>query len=435
MKKLLILMSLAPSLLLAQTGGLTLAETRAQVLANNPSVRESLQRIEAADAVLKQAKSAYLPTISFNASQFAIDTSIHPDFDPGTRYSESLGQQSVGVTGSWLLFDGFARRANTLAAKYNVQSQQELADETRRLLLLSTTVSFRQAQLAAESMRIAERDQQFNSELEAEARKRFEAGTIPEAEVHNFAIRALQAESSFLQAQLSFKTAGTVLAQLMALPDAQLSPDQQPIEIQFDVPASVPVLATELDYALSHRPDYKAMWSGQLALGQKVRAAKGAQLPSVALQSGISYVENEDVSTYEDYGNAESYVGVALQWDLFTGGRKKGAVTEAQAEMRVLNEQLESLRLSIRSALRQRIDEAETSYSIFQRQQKIFDLTTAVRDSVEKSYKAGVASVTRLNEAQTDLTRAAGAYASSCISYQLSLNQLEVETGRVLVLP
>jgi outer membrane protein TolC len=51
---------------------------------------------------------------------------------------------------------------------------------------------------------------------------------------------------------------------------------------------------------------------------------------------------------------------------------------------------------------------------------------------VEKSYKAGVESITRLNEAQTDLTRAKVAYSTSYIAYQLVLNQLDIDTGRIL---
>jgi len=90
------------------------------------------------------------------------------------------------------------------------------------------------------------------------------------------------------------------------------------------------------------------------------------------------------------------------------------------------------LRLSIRSTLRQRIDEAETARLIYEQQKKIYRLSQSMRDSVEKSYKAGAASITRLNEAQTDLVRAKGAYSTAFIAYLLSLNQLDIESGRIL---
>ena len=189
----------------------------------------------------------------------------------------------------------------------------------------------------------------------------------------------------------------------------------------------------ELQYALANRPDYKALKSGQLALAQQVRAAKGDLLPQFALVGEVNYTDRgEGYGTVGQHGNYDSFVGVAASWDLFTGGRKINTVKQAQAEMRALEEQQESLRLSIRSSLRQRLDEAETTKAVFERQELIHELSVSVRDSVEKSYKAGMASITRLNEAQTDLVRARGAYSTSFIAYRLVLNQLDVETGRVL---
>jgi outer membrane protein TolC len=72
---------------------------------------------------------------------------------------------------------------------------------------------------------------------------------------------------------------------------------------------------------------------------------------------------------------------------------------------------------------------------VYEKQQQIYDLSVKVRDSIEKSYKAGVATITRLNEAQTDLTRAEGAVAAARISSLLALEQLDAETGRILELP
>ncbi|MDK2856888.1 MAG: hypothetical protein PWQ29_1590 [Verrucomicrobiota bacterium] len=432
MKRFWMVLLILPSLLMAQTNTLTLAEVRKAVLANNPSVREMLQRIMAADAVLKQVKSAYLPTVTLAGSYSSFDTSTHPDADPQNRYPDAFNQFGGGLQANWLLFDGFARRARTLAASYDVQRSRELADDTRRLLLLSATVSFRQAQLAAENIQVLDQDERFNRSLEEDSRKRFEAGTVPETDVFNFSIRALRAESSSIQARLDYETACTVLVELMALPDARLPENMQPGPVSSVLPESEPRMEDELQYALNHRPDYNAIDSRWLALEQQVKAAKGDLMPKVSLVGGVDYTENEGVSTVDNYGNYESFVGVAAQWDLFTGGRKINAVKQVLAEMRALGEQRESLRLSIRSSIQRRIDEAQTALAVFSRQQKIYELSAKVRDSVEKSYKAGVATITRLNEVQTDLTRAEGAVAASRIEYLLALENLAAATGRIL---
>ncbi len=431
-KKSILLFLAFPMVGTAQTNGLSLAEVRARVLAGNPSVREAVQRIAAAEAVLSQARSTYLPTVSLSGSYGHVDGSLHPDADPLTRYSDSFMQGAGTLQASLILFDGFVREARSLGAKYGVQQSRELADETRRLLIEAATVSYRQAQLAGENVAIAKRDLEFNRNLEGDARKRFKAGAAPESDVHNFSIRALQAETSELQARLDYKTACTVLAQLMALPDAQLSDDLQPDNISFKENGSLPDMESALQYALAHRPDYKAYTSGKLALAQQVRAAKGGFLPKVYLTGEVSYTDRDGYTVTAQHGNYESFAGVAATWDLFTGGRTVSAVQKAQAEMRALEEQQEALRLSIRSSLQQRLDQAEVSKAVFQRAKQIHELSSQVRDHVEKSYKAGMAPITRLNEVQTDLVRARGTYATAYIAYQLVLNQIEIETGRIL---
>ena len=433
MKKLFLMLLFAPSLLMAQTNGLTLAEVRARVLAGNPSVQESAERIAAAEATLKQVRSAWLPSVSFNASYGHVDFSMHPEAFPEIRVADSFLQGQGTLQANWLLFDGFAREAGNLASKYAVEQSRELADETRRMLILSATVSFRQAQLARQSVVIAEQDLSFNKKLEADAQKRFAAGEIPKADVHNFSIRALQAESAMLQAKLDYSGACTVLAELMALPGGTLPENQQPVAVSIAGEEVLPDIDSELVYALEHRPDWLAMDAGRRILEQQVRAAKGDFSPRIALTGSISYTDNgEGYSTVGHHGNYNSFAGIAASWDLFSGGRKVNAVKLAQAQLRMVEQQQSALRLSIRSELQRRIDEAETAHAILARQERIRLLAVEVRDSVEKSYRAGAASITRLNEAQTGLVRAEGAYASAAIAYQLTCNQLEIESGRVM---
>ncbi|MDF3130449.1 TolC family protein [Kiritimatiellaeota bacterium B1221] len=432
MKKLLITITLLPLFLWAETQTLRLEDVREAVLANNPSIGESLERILSAEAVLKQAKSVYLPTLALRGNYTAFDTSTHPEVDIEHRYSDSFTEYGGGVQANWLLFEGFARKARKLSASYNVERWEWVADDTRRLLLLSATVTFRQAQLAAENIRVLRQDEAFNRSLERDARKRFQAGAVPESDVFNFAIRVLQAESALFQARLEYKIACTVLAELMALPEGQLPEDVSLVTVDDALSEREPRADSELAYALTHRPDYQAIEAGWQALAQQVKVSKGGMMPKVGLVGDISYYENEGVANADNFGEYISFVGVGLQWDLYAGGRHRAEVTEAESEMRALAAQKEALKLSIRSAIQQRIDEARTAGAVYEKQKQIFDLSIKVRDSVKKSYEAGVAPITRLNEVQTDSTRTEGAMVASQIQRLLTLEMLDAETGRIL---
>lgn len=429
MKKRVFLILLPPLLSCAQPAGLRLAELRARVQSDNPSVSESLRRIDAARAVLKQAQSAYLPSLSFSGRTGHADASVHPDFFVTRRVSDSLTQSVGQLRAQWLLFDGFARRARSLAARHNLEKNRSLAQETKRLLMLGATLSFRQAQLARENVEIAQQDFAFNRKLEEDARKRFEAGVLSQAEVDNFSIRALLAENAADRSRLDYQAACAVLAELMAWPTAQLPEELRPVAVEFDALESIPALERALPFALQHRPDYRALAAGLSALHQRARAAVGALSPQVVAVGELNYTENEGLATVPNFGNREAFAGVALRWDLFSGGRKWQAVREARAEEAALREKQAALQLSIRSALRRRIDEARTAQSVFRRQKKIYELTLRVREDVETAYREGAVSVTRLNEVQTDLVRARSGYSSSYIACLLVSNQLELEMG------
>ncbi|ACN16479.1 MdtQ [Desulforapulum autotrophicum HRM2] len=411
-------------------GSLTLDQAFKTALARNPDILEAKARIESARAVVKQARSAYLPTVSLTGNVKAIDATIQPDWMPTYRLNESYNETGVGLGLTWLIFDGFAREANALAANYGVEQRKQMLAETRRLLLKAVATAFYQAQLAVEGMVVARENQQFNQVLERDSRIRWEVGTVPEAEMLNFSVKALQAESDFLTAQRDFKIVKTVLAQLMGLPGALLPPNLYPVRISKGQRHPPDSFDADYQFALEHRPDLKALDQGALALDQRLRAQKGANSPTIALVSGADYLFQDDI-TVIDQEEHDTYVGIVASWDLYTGGRTSGKIEAVNAQIRALDHQRQGLLLSISSAIHQSRDRADTAFETYERQNKTLELTRRIRDHVETAYRAGTLPLTRLNQAQTDLVRASGAVAFTWIDYQIALVNLMAETGRL----
>ncbi|MEE4253587.1 MAG: TolC family protein, partial [Desulfuromusa sp.] len=330
------------------------------------------------------------------------------------------------------LFDGFSSRARILAARYQVEATEQTRNETRRLLAEAVSNVFYQAELAVENMLIARQNQIFNRILEDEADKRWQAGSIPEAEKLNFSVRALQAETDFLRASQNFKLVTAVLAELLARPDAILSPDFYPLRSNSDVLSqTIPAYEEEFNFALEHRPDLKALQASTAALEAKKKEHKGNYWPKLILNGGYDYNKYSNLGTV-DQEEHDAYAGLYLTWDLYQGGRRSAQVREVDSNLRALEEQRKQKVLSIQSAIQQAIVSAEATRAMYQRQQQSLLLTAKIRDHVEKAYRAGVANLTRLNEAQTDLVRASGAEAASRISYLMALQQLKAVSGRIL---
>ena len=413
-------------------GRLTLKEAQQLALEASPSVRQASARIEAAQAVVNQARAALKPMVSVNIGKRYQNSTIQPDWQPQVRINDSFNIWMAGIEANWLLFDGFSSRARILAAEHQVEASEQTRDETRRLLAQAVSSAFYQAQLAVESMLIAQQDQNFNRTLEDEADKRWQAGSIPEAEKLNFSVRALRAETDYLRAEQSFKLVSAVLGELLALPDAQLPPELYPVRSDTDVLTKVvPSYRTELEYALNMRPDLKVLQASIAALEENKKVQKGNYWPKLILNSGFDYNKYNELAS-GDQEEHDAYAGLHLTWDLYQGGQRAAQIRETENNILALRQQIQQQKLSIQSALQQSIASAEATRAMYQRQQQSLLLTEKIREHIEKAYRAGVANLTRLNEAQTDLVRSAGAEAASRINYLLALQQLKAASGRIL---
>ncbi len=424
----------AESSLVVPQGELTLEKAFTTALEKNPGILQAQERIEAARAVLKQARSAYLPTVAAQGGVKAMDVTGQPDWNPYLRVDDSYNEAGVGIRLTWLLFDGFSREANALAATHGVELRKQALANTRRLLLKAVSTAYYQAQLAVEGMVVAKQNQEFNQILEADARIKWQVGAAPEAEMLNFSVKALQAESDFSAAERDFKIVCAALAQLMALPEAYLPGELYPVRITKK--GDFPLESFESDYrfAMANRPDLKALDAGVLAQEQRLRAQKGNYSPDIALVSGADYLFQDDI-TVKDQEEHATYVGVVASWDLYTGGRRRGKIQELNAGVRALSQQRNQLVLAIASGIRQSRDRAETAFQTYERQKRTLALTQRIRDHVETAYRAGALPLTRLNQAQTDLVRASGAVALTWVQYRIALVNLSAETGRIGLLP
>jgi len=283
-------------------------------------------------------------------------------------------------------------------------------------------------------MVVAKQNQEFNQILEKDARIKWQVGAAPEAEMLNFSVKSLQAESDFSTAERDFKIVCAALAQLMALPEAHLPGELYPVRIIKKVDSPLETFESDYTFALAHRPDLKALDAGVLAQEQRLRAAKGNYSPDIAFITGAGYIYQDGI-TVKDQEEHETYVGVVASWDLYTGGRRTGKIQEINADIRALAQQRKQLLLSISSSIRQTRDRAETAFETYERQKRTLELTQRIREHVATAYRAGALPLTRLNQAQTDLVRASGAVALTWIQYRIALVNLAAETGRIDLLP
>lgn len=406
---------------------LTLAAAKRIARQGNPSIAASEARIEAALAVIREAAAAYYPTASVSAS------AVHFHSRPTNTGSERTESYGLDATLSYLVFDGFARKFRVLAAEAGAEASREAEREASRLLLRAVAAAYYDCLLGREAMQVAQRDAEFNRELSAETQKRFQAGAAARSDVLNFEIRTTAAESQQVQAAYEYQIARIVLAQLMGLPretaPERIDPAALP-EVQGEL--RLPALDAELDYALLHRPDYRQIEERVDQLKATQSAARGSYLPTVGVQGGYGW-SREGNPRFNDGRDATAYVGAQLTWDLYTGGSTQAQVARYQAEILAAKHDQALARQAIMAELRQLVEAAQVAKTQVELQTRIEAMTEEARKLVRNEYLAGRASLTRLNEAQTDLVRAAGNLARARILYWKVIEETAAASAKNLL--
>lgn len=410
------------------SGPLSLDQAKRIARRDHPSIAASQARVDAALATIREATAAYYPQVSVSAS--ALHTQDSPVSSGAPERYESY---ALNGTLSYLVFDGFARKFRVLSAKAGAEASREAQRDAERLLLQAVGSAYYTCLLGRETMRVAKRDADFNRALSEETGKRFAAGTASRSDVLNFEIRTANAESQYVQAAQSYEIARIVLAQLMGLP-RETSPerlDPMPLpDPQGEL--TIPVLDHELDYALDHRPDYRELNQQVEQLKANLAATRGSYLPTVGIEGGYGW-SRDDNPRFHDDRDASSYVGIQLTWDLYTGGSTQAQVARQQADIRAVQQGLALSRQAILAELRQLVEMAKTAKTQVELQTKIATMTDEARTLVHDEYRAGRATLTRLNEAQTDLVRAEGSLATARIRYWQVLEDIAAASAKNLI--
>jgi outer membrane protein len=101
-----------------------------RALVQRPDLLQRVEELRAAEAEIKSAKSAYLPTLSINGSGGLAHIYTQQDLTPGV-YSPNQETWDARLSLTWNLFDGFARENRLARARADQQQAEAVISTTR----------------------------------------------------------------------------------------------------------------------------------------------------------------------------------------------------------------------------------------------------------------------------------------------------------------
>lgn len=178
-----------------------------------PSLQATSAAVEAAEAAVSSARSSYLPTISVGAGYGW----ANQEFPPSNR------SWSIGLSGSYPLFNGFQRETQLFRAR--ATADQARQEERAAQLNLSSLLDARYAtaQSALAGVDLAEQTVELSEESLRIVQARYQEGLATILELQDAQITLTQAEIDLVSRRFDYENA---VATIEALLGRRL--DQQP---------------------------------------------------------------------------------------------------------------------------------------------------------------------------------------------------------------
>lgn len=198
----------ASTLLAGQTW--TLEDCLKQAKSKSILMETAKLREQAADVSITQAKINRYPSISANINNTLYDN----PFDDGPKDHYRL---SVGLNGSWTIWDGGVTSLSTEASELNKQAVLQNTRQTERTLQENVLNAYMNLLASQEKLRTADASVELAQAEFENYTKLFEAGAITKKDLTQSQSNVLQKQAALLTAQLGVNTSKTTLRQLMEL--------------------------------------------------------------------------------------------------------------------------------------------------------------------------------------------------------------------------
>ncbi len=166
-------------------------------------------------------------------------------------------------------------------------------------------------------------------------------------------------------------------------------------------------------------------------LANNIKIQQYASLPSLALSFSYSLNAMTNDFKFSEYNwSPYSAVGLSLSIPIFAGGKRTNAVRQARNQLEQLSLQSENAERQLKIAIRQYLNQMETSMKNFSSAESGVETARKAYDIAAKSYNLGRSTITELNNAQLALTQAQLALSQAVYSFMTAKASLEQTLGK-----
>jgi len=389
---------------------------------NQPTIKAAQENVNASQGRVTQATSPYLPQL--NAS-----TGYSESHSLGGALGDTISKSyTTSLSINQMLYD-FGKSGNTLdAARLGSRSAEHDTNRVVSEVILNVKQAY-YALLAAKKLQlVADKTlEQAESHLR-QAEAFFRVGSKPRFDVTRAEVDVNNAKLGIINSKNRVQMSTIALHNAMGVgPGIKIE-----IEDVLSDQAVIPPLEQALDESVKGRPEMLKIDADIEAARATIKADESGYLPSLSVNGAYNMSHGTaEMGMYRGDIQNSWNAGIFLTVPLYEGGMTKGKVYEARANVRALESQRETLKLSIFMELHQAYADIESATA------RIAVMESSLknaRDNLELAqgrYEAGIGAYIEVTDAQVASVDAEINHVKALYDYQLAAARLYKAMGKM----
>lgn len=420
---------------------LTLKDAITYALENKADAKKARLQIEKGEYEIQEVRSRALPQIAANGSlnyNPILQTTVIDGAGfgaPGTTIQAAFGQKwnsTAGVSLNQALYDQ-AVFIGLKAAKSTREFYQINAQLTEEQVIERVANAYYQVYVTRQNLTVLDNNLKNTLKVKDIIKGQYDNGLAKKIDLDRTLVRISNINTLRQQTLNAITLQENALKFFMGLPvDTRISIPETEFEITPSALSSAADTTTRTEYLLLKKNE-------QLLEYQK-KSIEAAYYPSLSLNAGYNFIgQGPEMPWFRKpsdgvYWSDFASVGLNLRVPIFSGFGTKARVSQADNKLASIKVDLEETKLALDLEYSNAKTQIENSIVSINNQKENSKLAQEVLTNTNNNYIQGLASLTDLLEAESELVVAQNNYTTALLDYKLAEIQLIKAKGELKTL-
>lgn len=420
---------------------LTLQDALNYALNNSEAVRKAKLDILKGDYQIKEVRAGALPQIDGTATltnnilaqQFILPAEFMGG-EPGEFIAVKAGTTWSSLAQVQLNQQLFNQQVFTglKAAKSTKDFYLMAAKVAEENILQQVASNYYQVIITREQLAVIDANIERNNTLEKTVSSQYEIGLARKIDLDRVKVNSSNLKSQKEQLLNAVAQQENLLKYYMGMPVTEniVIPETSLEELE----ATTANLIAENNFDLNKLSSFLVLKEQEELLGFQKKAIEAEFYPSLSL--GANYMYNTQSNDFNLYtNNALNYdmsaVTLTLRIPIFDGGARSSRLKQASLDIQKLQEDIKESSNALQMAYENAKIQINNSLSTIETQNQNKILAEEVYNSTKNNYNNGLASLTDLLTAETELVTAQNSYNQALLNYKIAEIELIKSQGNI----